>query len=146
MYDDLSIINISCHITNNLIIVSWGYIKVQYFIKCTSKSIWHHKSNMHTITFAMLAFFCAYLVDNTIGFKVGGLSDLKMQLQKPSNSWTPLVFFFALSFFNFLCNIDSEYVKFYITNSYEIISLDIFPWETTGSSHYNWNLSRIENN
>lgn len=32
---------------------------------------------MYTITFAMLAFFWAYLADNTIGFRVGGLSELK---------------------------------------------------------------------
>lgn len=65
----------SCYITNDLIIVSSSIYKVQYLIK-SSQSIWHYKSNMYTITFGMLACLCACLADNTVGFRVGGLSKL----------------------------------------------------------------------
>lgn len=32
---------------------------------------------MYIIIFVMFVFFCVYLVDNIIGFRVGGLSEFK---------------------------------------------------------------------
>lgn len=95
---------------------------------------------MYTITFAMLAFFCAYLADNTIGFRVGGLSELQdatPKTQQLVDSVSILVSSFnfrQISFFNFLCKSDKTYVMFYITNRCEMISLDSFLWDTTESS------------
>lgn len=87
---------------------------------------------MYTITFAMLAFFCAYLADNTIGFRVGGLSELKdatPKTQQLVDSVSILVSSFnfrQISFFNFLSKSDKTYVMFYITNRCEMRSLDSF--------------------